>query len=103
MDLTNSVRLLKWPFVREIRGLDSRGVTFCWSKMEVSRAQRVTRMAEGEGQRNTYMALLQANGDAATLYRRHRDSLLERWWLSIRVDLTVADFRADVPLWMREG
>jgi len=30
ISLTNAVLLLKWPLVREMRGLDSRGVTFCY-------------------------------------------------------------------------
>lgn len=28
ISLTNAVRLLKWPFVREMRGLRTRGVVF---------------------------------------------------------------------------
>lgn len=30
ISLTKAVRLLKWPFVREMRGLNSRGVVFCY-------------------------------------------------------------------------
>ena len=36
ISLTKAVRLLRWPLVREMRGLDSRGVTFCRSNILVS-------------------------------------------------------------------
>ena len=75
ISLTNAVRLLKWPLVREIRGLDSRGVIFCFVYLPISHSQELLLWARGwkEGNRvlETYVAGIETASDAALLLDGH--------------------------------
>jgi hypothetical protein len=96
MSLTKAVRLLRWPLVRETRGFDWRGVTFCIHASLVSLCPsfsmsrilhldslscssiRVRRYISGW----TYVTLVKADGNAGLLldFLGHRGG--RRWSMS---------------------
>ena len=67
--------------VREIRGLLSRGVTFCELHTAIS-CRALSRDVEHGG--GAYMAFVQADGDAALLLDGHRINLV----VVLRIEVT---------------